>query len=175
MTHIYSKHPPTPAYRFSIDSRNAIKQAYYLAFIQSHCRLTGPSKMCGRYALGIVSASGIGNPICSACSTLIDAFPSQRASFVRHQFEDQGMPVADAPDDDEIRQTYNFAPGYHGLVYRADVPDYGAGNRHQRQHRDNDEDEPTANNDDGEDDGILPQIEEPKETRYKLQAMKWGG
>lgn len=77
------------------------------------------------------------------------------------------MPVADAPDDDEARQTYNFAPGYHGLVYRADVPDSGAGNRHQRQHRDN-EDEATA------DDGIPPQIEEPKETRYKLQAMKWG-
>ena len=92
---------------------------------------------------------------------------------MRHQFEDHGMPVADAPDDDDIRQTYNFAPGYHGLVYRADVPDYGAGNRHQRQHRDNDEDEATTNDDDEE--KILPQIEEPKETRYKLQAMKWGG
>lgn len=97
-----------------------------------------------------------------------DAFLSQRASFVRHQFEDQGMPVVDAPDDDEVRQTYNFAPGYHGLVYRADVPDYGAGNRHQRQHRHHEEDEVRV------DDGTPPPIEEPKETRYKLQAMKWG-
>lgn len=104
------------------------------------------------------------------CTLNADTFSSQRASFVRHQFEDQGMSVADAPDDDEIRQTYNFAPGYHGLVYRADVPDFGAGNRHHRQHRDNDDDEATAT----DDDGIPPQIEEPKETRYKLQAMKWG-
>ena len=28
------------------------------------------------------------------------------------------MPVADAPDDDDVRETYNFAPGSHGLVYR---------------------------------------------------------
>lgn len=86
---------------------------------------------------------------------------------MRNQFEDQGMAVADAPDDDDIRQTYNFAPGYHGLVYRADVPDYGAGNRRQRQHQD-DEDEATA------EDVTASQIEKPKETRYKLQAMKWG-
>ena len=32
------------------------------------------------------------------------------------------MPVDDAPDDhdDSVRQSYNFAPGYRGLVYRAD-------------------------------------------------------
>ena len=91
----------------------------------------------------------------------------QRASFVRHQFEDHGMPVADAPDDDDLRQTYNFAPGYHGLVYRADVPDHGAGNRNQHQRRSDEEDEVA-------DDEVSPPIEEPKETRYKLQAMKWG-
>ncbi|KAI1639639.1 DUF159-domain-containing protein [Biscogniauxia mediterranea] len=27
------------------------------------------------------------------------------------------------------RQSYNFAPGYYGIVYRADVPDWGAGPR----------------------------------------------
>ena len=92
----------------------------------------------------------------------------QRATFVRHQLEAHDMPVADAPDDDDVRQTYNFAPGYHGLVYRADVPDYGAGNRHHS-HGDNTE-------------GAAEETEEPasemedvKETKYKIQAMKWGG
>ncbi|KAJ4371105.1 hypothetical protein N0V83_004321 [Neocucurbitaria cava] len=57
--------------------------------------------MCGRYALAL------------------------RPSEVRQQFEHSHMPVEDAPDDDDVRQSYNFAPGYHGLVYRADGPDYG--------------------------------------------------
>ncbi|KAI4114830.1 MAG: hypothetical protein LQ345_004455 [Seirophora villosa] len=100
--------------------------------------------MCGRYALGI------------------------RASFVRHQFQEHDMPVDDAPEDDDVRQTYNFAPGSHGLVYRADVPDWGAGGRSRAsQHPAGD---PTsADQDEHEGD-----VEDPKETRYKLQAMKWG-
>lgn len=77
------------------------------------------------------------------------------------------MPVADAPEDDEVRQTYNFAPGSHGLVYRADVPDYGAGSNHHR--RDDAAQGATEDNNDPR-----PQVEDPKETRYKLQAMKWG-
>lgn len=63
--------------------------------------------------------------------------------------------------DDAPRQSYNFAPGYHGFVYRADVPDWGAGPRHH----DNDEN------------GIQYEaVEETstKETKYKLQSMKWG-
>ncbi|KAF2659912.1 DUF159-domain-containing protein [Lophiostoma macrostomum CBS 122681] len=52
--------------------------------------------MCGRYALAL------------------------RPSEVRHQLEQLHMPVNEAPDDEGVRQTYNFAPGYHGLVYRAD-------------------------------------------------------
>lgn len=53
--------------------------------------------------------------------------------------QDDDMPVDEAPPDeaDEAdddgppppRQSYNFAPGYHGVVYRADVPDWGAGPR----------------------------------------------
>ena len=77
------------------------------------------------------------------------------------------MPVADAPEDDEVRQTYNFAPGSHGLVYRADVPDYGAGNRHRRQEQSNED----GSNEEVEDPA---QMEDPKETKYKLQVMKWG-
>ncbi|KAL9043835.1 MAG: hypothetical protein Q9214_002989 [Letrouitia sp. 1 TL-2023] len=93
--------------------------------------------MCGRYALGI------------------------RAAFVRRHLQEHNMPVDEAPDDDDVRQTYNFAPGYHGLVYRADVPDYGAGERRHGQGASNQEGE------EREDEG-------PKETRYKLQSMKWG-
>ncbi|KAM7221282.1 putative ACR, COG2135 domain containing protein [Rhypophila decipiens] len=62
--------------------------------------------MCGRYALAL------------------------RPSQVRAMLQDENMPVYDAPDDDgqgAPRQSYNFAPGYHGIVYRADVPDWGAG------------------------------------------------
>ncbi len=70
------------------------------------------------------------------------------------------MPVFDAPEDEgeqAPRQSYNFAPGNHGIVYRADVPDEGAG---RRQHE-----------------GKESEISEPEtvgEIRYKMQSMKWG-
>ncbi|KAK4694708.1 hypothetical protein P7C71_g2918, partial [Lecanoromycetidae sp. Uapishka_2] len=98
--------------------------------------------MCGRYAMGI------------------------RASFVRSQLQHHNMPVEDAPDDDDVRETYNFAPGNHGLVYRADVPDYGAGPRHHNT------DQVEAKSTDNE--ITATGTEDQKETRYKLQAMKWG-
>jgi len=75
------------------------------------------------------------------------------------------MPVEDAPDDDDVRQTYNFAPGNHGLVYRADVPDYGAGPRHHHSEQ---------GSEGSTDKNTATEPEYPKETRYKLQAMKWG-
>lgn len=70
------------------------------------------------------------------------------------------MPVAEAPEDDgnnAPRQSYNFAPGYYGAVYRADTPDHGAGPAPnaaagESQHCENDQ----------------------KTTSYKLQSMKWG-
>ncbi len=80
------------------------------------------------------------------------------------------MPVEDAPEDEDVRQTYNFAPGYHGLVYRADVPDHGAGNRHHNASQSTEEqggEEPSTEN-------APTGHEDPKETRYKLQSMKWG-
>jgi hypothetical protein len=64
---------------------------------------------------------------------------------VRQQLEQAQMPVADAPGDDEVRQSYNFAPGYHGLVYRAD------GRGHGGQHEGG-----------------------PGDTQYKLASMQWG-
>ncbi len=79
------------------------------------------------------------------------------------------MPVEEAPDDDDVRQTYNFAPGNHGLVYRADLPDYGAGGR---PHEDAQGEEATEMN---RGSGVTTtHLEDPKETRYKLQSMKWG-
>lgn len=77
------------------------------------------------------------------------------------------MPVYEAPEDEDDhgpRQSFNFAPGYNGIVYRADTPDWGAGPR-------------THTKGEGE-----VEVEEPdvidhaksKETRYKLQTMKWG-
>ena len=85
---------------------------------------------------------------------------------MRHQLQNDNMPVDEAPEDDDVRETYNFAPGYYGLVYRADLPDYGAGPRpHDR-----------GEGQDGNDDIAekSPATEGSEETRYKLQAMKWG-
>ncbi|KAI9712224.1 MAG: hypothetical protein M1812_006959 [Candelaria pacifica] len=98
--------------------------------------------MCGRYALSL------------------------RASEVRAQFQNAGMPVEEAPDDDEVRQSYNVAPRYHELVYRADVPYYGAGG--SRHSNDNAEGQPEP------EEQATELVEEAKETRYKLQSMKWG-
>ncbi|KAJ9641054.1 hypothetical protein H2199_005722 [Coniosporium tulheliwenetii] len=103
--------------------------------------------MCGRYALAL------------------------RPAEVRRQLQEARMPSEEAPDDDDIRPTYNFAPGYYGLVYRADTPDTGAGSR-QDEHRENDgqEDQGTQETVRGDAaDGRTSQ-----EPRYKLQAMKWG-
>ncbi|RCI12183.1 hypothetical protein L249_0595 [Ophiocordyceps polyrhachis-furcata BCC 54312] len=95
------------------------------------------SAMCGRYALAL------------------------RASQVRQMLQDDAMAVDVAPDDDDDdndagRQSYNFAPGYHGIVYRAVTPDWGAGPP-PSSHRDDDDAQPEGN-----------------WTRYRLQAMKWG-
>lgn len=78
------------------------------------------------------------------------------------------------------RQSYNFAPGYHGIVYRADVPDWGAGPRRRHRHSaGTDADAATnAGDKDEDDDDNEPHSEEKgggkEEVHYKLQAMKWG-
>lgn len=72
------------------------------------------------------------------------------------------MPVWEAPEDEgegAPRHSYNFAPGNHGIVYRADTPDWGSGRgRHDAG------DTETETNQEGE----------QHEARYKLQSMKWG-
>ena len=79
------------------------------------------------------------------------------------------MPVAEAPEDDDVRQTYNFAPGSYGLVYRADVPDYGAGGR---PHESESGSAVESNEKQSTTEHSNPDV--PGETRYKLQSMKWG-
>ncbi|KAK6865042.1 hypothetical protein PG995_001570 [Apiospora arundinis] len=115
--------------------------------------------MCGRYSLGL------------------------RPAQVRQMLQQDNMPVDDAPEDDgddAPRQSYNFAPGYHGIVYRADTPDWGAGpHRHAKKAGDDTEavDEaadqssstlPSGSGGGGSDDS------DASEVRYKLQSMKWG-
>lgn len=108
--------------------------------------------MCGRYALSL------------------------RPSQVRQRLNDQNMPADDVPDDDNdrIRQSYNFAPGYHGLIYRADTPDSGAGSQdHDNEKDDTAEPSPkrakTSHATSHSVDGLAT-----KETKYKIQAAKWG-
>ncbi|TVY53412.1 putative peptidase [Lachnellula cervina] len=103
--------------------------------------------MCGRYALAL------------------------RPAQVRAYLENAHMPVYEAPADEDDeggpRQSYNFAPGYHGLVYRAGTPDWGAGPRAHGQSGRAGEAEP-------EDEVVDDEREPEGEVRYKLQSMKWG-
>lgn len=113
--------------------------------------------------------------------------------------QDDDMPVWDAPADEgdgAPRQSYNFAPGYHGIVYRADVPDRGAGpsrrdgrpatkgakatsgemaSEPEAEGEAHDDVNPTSVTTTttltAETDGVE---DEGGETRYKLQSMKWG-
>lgn len=67
------------------------------------------------------------------------------------------MAVDDAPEDeadDAPRSSYNFAPGYHGIVYRAD-----ASSSVSRHH-------------DGQE--MSREKSPPPPVKYKLQSMKWG-
>jgi putative SOS response-associated peptidase YedK len=108
--------------------------------------------MCGRYALSL------------------------RPSRVRQRLIEQNMPADEAPDDgdDRIRQSYNFAPGYHGLIYRADTPDSGAGSQNDENEKD-DTAEPspkrikTSHATSQSVDGLATAV-----TKYKIQAAKWG-
>jgi hypothetical protein len=79
------------------------------------------------------------------------------------------MPVDEAPEDEGVRQTYNFAPGYHGLIYRADAPDHGGGTA------DGDEDGANKQSVEAEEANTTQDIlAEGSDTKYKLQAMRWG-
>ncbi|KAJ6014503.1 hypothetical protein N7540_009094 [Penicillium herquei] len=96
-------------------------------------------EMCGRYALGV------------------------RMAYVRQHLQDRGMPVDDAPEDDEVRETYNFAPGNFGAVYRAEIPDKESAHNEDREGQNADHGSHKATDD-----------AEKTHTKYKIQSMKWG-
>ncbi|CAG8131971.1 unnamed protein product [Penicillium olsonii] len=81
------------------------------------------------------------------------------------------MQVDEAPEDEAVRETYNFAPGNFGAVYRAEGP---------AKERDNGGQE--ANAEEEHDPLEKCNSDQPKEAktskdsavRYKLQSMKWG-
>ena len=89
---------------------------------------------------------------------------NQRLTYIRRRLQDQGMQVDDAPDDDQIRETYNFAPGYYGAVYRADTQDHGGHAPEETDVADQAQQQPSQDN----------ETSTPTGTRYKLQSMKWG-
>lgn len=49
--------------------------------------------------------------------SILANFVLKPPSRMRRQLQDANMPSQNAPDDDNVRQTHNFAPGYYGLVY----------------------------------------------------------
>ncbi|KAL4911480.1 hypothetical protein BDW74DRAFT_8636 [Aspergillus multicolor] len=95
--------------------------------------------MCGRYALGV------------------------RMIFIRRRLQEQGMPVDEASEDDEIRETYNFAPGNIGAIYRADIPHHNHDTERSTDQEQTDPVEPAS---------IESEASVP--VTYKLQGMKWG-
>ncbi|TKA76675.1 hypothetical protein B0A55_02604 [Friedmanniomyces simplex] len=111
--------------------------------------------MCGRYALSL------------------------RPSQVRQRLVEQNMPADEAPDDDDeqTRQTYNFAPGSHGLIYRAQTSDRGASPEASNE---NDDSAPPSKKAKLSHDHVATQATHEvdglatKEVKYKLQAAKWG-
>ncbi|KAE8348904.1 DUF159 domain protein [Aspergillus coremiiformis] len=99
--------------------------------------------MCGRYALGV------------------------RMAFIRHRLQEQGLQVDDAPPDDEVRETYNFAPGNIGAVYRVDI--------HHGEERQDAESHSTEDPADKVTRSPYQSTGMQKQSRKsKIQGMKWG-
>ncbi|KAF9764415.1 hypothetical protein IL306_002817 [Fusarium sp. DS 682] len=86
-----------------------------------------------------------------------------RPSQIRQMLEEDGLEVDDAPEDagdDAPRSSYNFAPGYRGVVYRASMPDQSAAR--QGEGREDEKDAPQES------------AHQKDSVKYKLQSMKWG-
>lgn len=86
------------------------------------------------------------------------------------------MQVDNAPDDDAARETYNFPPGSYGLVYRAEVPDFGvSGNDNEAvEHDDRSnqaQDEPEAED---QTKNAGQETADKQSFNYELKVMKWG-
>jgi putative SOS response-associated peptidase YedK len=95
----------------------------------------------------------------------------KRLAYIRDRLQEQGMQVDEAPDDDAVRETYNFAPGNFGAVYRADITDKGSYDAQQ----DVDSEHQKQDSEEAKDD-VNPDTEpvDNAAIKYKLQSMKWG-
>lgn len=81
------------------------------------------------------------------------------------------MQVDEVPDDDEVRETFNFAPGNFGAVYRADIPEkYHSGPGEEAGEEQTSEHSETHD----KSDKIVEQAVDKNKPRYKIQSMKWG-
>ncbi|KAK3934584.1 hypothetical protein QBC46DRAFT_324872 [Diplogelasinospora grovesii] len=133
--------------------------------------------MCGRYALAL-RPSQVRRMLADDYNMPVDYAPPDPPD------DNYPEPDNDGPEEEREpapKQSYNFAPGYYGLVYRADVPDYGCGPPPQhspkksrgttsttKDTQDTTHDTPSSSS---------PRPNHPAhphEGRYKLQAMKWG-
>jgi putative SOS response-associated peptidase YedK len=87
--------------------------------------------------------------------------------------QEQGMQVDEAPDDDAVRETYNFAPGNFGVVYRADITEKGSYDAQQdAESEHSNQGLEKGKKDVGSD--VNPADKDNTVIKYKLQSMKWG-
>jgi hypothetical protein len=96
---------------------------------------------------------------------------SQTPQHVSGQLQISNMPVEEAPEDEDVRQSYNIAPGYSSLVYRAVTGDRGAGlssDAHAKEQAEGGEESGDVGS------TLTEQAEKQTKVTYKLQAMKWG-
>lgn len=90
---------------------------------------------------------------------------------MRQQLQDRGMQVDEAPEDDQVRETYNFAPGSFGAVYRAEIPEPRAPDARQEA---TEKPGPEQASSPGQHDESLSKPTTRTHTKYKIQSMKWG-
>ncbi|KAF2170312.1 hypothetical protein M409DRAFT_52041 [Zasmidium cellare ATCC 36951] len=103
---------------------------------------------------------------------------SMRPSQVRQHLVEQNMPVEEAPSDEDerVRTSWNFAPGYHGLIYRAQTNNRGSGHDGNQGEEGNDSGEPSPKKSKLSQPTSQPTVDglATQETKYKLQAARWG-
>ena len=89
------------------------------------------------------------------------------------------MPAEDGSEDEDghVRQTYNFAPGSHGLIYRASTSDRGASEQGGNEDREEDAtDERPRKRIKTSGPATLADVDgmATSEIKYKLQSARWG-
>lgn len=88
-----------------------------------------------------------------------------------------GDPVDEIWGDESVRQTYNFAPGYTGLVYRATTASTA-----EESHENNEQSSKASSTVTGSNNGIqssghsynTKSLGDVSDFKYVLQAMRWG-